>query len=84
MKVRHGAENEFLGKRDVAPGEHAVGDIGGQDSVGVRPDHRRLNGDEGVGKRVEVAARAAPGVGNIQLVPFAGPVAGGDLSLPVV
>src|SRR5215470_15307799 len=67
MHVHDGTERELPWKVNSAPEHYSVRNIGRQDACNVRPDHRLLKGHEDIGHRVQVSARAAPNIGNIQV-----------------
>ena len=68
VDVGDGTELEFLGQREDAPSNDAVGDVVGKDAVDVRANDRLSKRDEHVGEIVQIAAGLAADVRGVDLV----------------
>src|SRR5262249_21841440 len=68
VPVGQRAEFEFPRQRKNTPGYDTIGNIGRQNSINVRPDHRLRERYEHTRKVVEIAARPAPDIGSVDLV----------------
>ena len=67
MPIEQRADDELLRKLEAPPGHDAVGDIGGERAEQIRFDNRLLVGNVDGGHGVQVAARLAIDVGNIEI-----------------
>src|SRR5438094_2244257 len=83
MDVPYGTDHHVPEKPEEARGHYTIRNVGRNDARHVRTDDRNLERNQRVRKRVQVPARAAPGVRKAHVRAFPKTIMRGDVGLAI-